>query len=50
MARYSPVLSPEKPAEVWLSNHPPDVSPKPPRKPSKPVTVPYEELIKQWKK
>jgi glycerol transport system substrate-binding protein len=49
MARYSPVLSPEKPAEAWLSNHPPDVSPKPPRKKGAPVTVPYEELIKQWK-
>lgn len=49
MTRYSPVLNPERSPQYWLSNHPPTVSPKPTRPPQKPRTVPYEELIKQWK-
>jgi glycerol transport system substrate-binding protein len=50
MARYSPVLNPEKPADEWL-NRPGGNSPKreiPAREP--PATVDYEELVKQWRK
>ena len=49
MAAYSPVLNPEKSREEWLQGHPPDVSPKPPRPRPKPITIPYEDLIQQWK-
>ena len=50
MAAYSPVLNPEKSREEWLQGHPPDVSPKPPRPRPKPITIPYEDLIRQWKR
>ena len=50
MAAYSPVLNKERKKEDWLYGHPADVSPKPPRPRPKPITMPYEELMKQWKK
>lgn len=50
MAVYSPVLNKEMDRNYRLSDHPPTVSPKPPRKRPKPVTVSYEELLKQWER
>ncbi|MFZ5573333.1 MAG: ABC transporter substrate-binding protein [Thermodesulfobacteriota bacterium] len=46
LARYSPKLNPVKSEEYWL-NQP--GAPKPPRPKSKPKTVDYDELIKQWR-
>lgn len=48
MAAYSPVLNKERSKEEWLTNHPADVSPKAPRPRPRPVTIAYEELVKQW--
>ncbi len=45
LAKYSPKLNPLKPEEYWL-NRP--GAPKPYRPRPKPVTVAYDELIKQW--
>ena len=46
MSRLSPKLNSEKSEQFWLLQ---DGSPKTLRKREKPRTVPYSELIKQWK-
>ncbi len=46
MSRLSPKLNPQKSEQYWLLK---EGAPKTIRKPSKPLTIPYEELIKQWK-
>ena len=45
MSRLSPKLNAEKSEQFWLLK---EGSPKPIRRRSKPLTIPYEELIKQW--
>jgi glycerol transport system substrate-binding protein len=44
---YAPELNPLRSRDYWL-NQP--GAPKRERKPQKPVTIPYDELIQQWKK
>jgi len=49
LLKYSHVLNPEMPREYWL-NKPGGFAPRPERKErEKPVTVDYDDLIKQWK-
>ncbi len=50
MAAYSPVLNIEKSREEWLYGTPGDVSPKAPRPRPQPITKPYEEIIRHWKR
>ena len=45
MSRLSPQLNAQKPEQFWLVK---EGSPKPVMERSKPLTIPYEELIKQW--
>ena len=45
MSRLSPKLNAEKSEQFWLLK---EGAPKPIRRRSKPLTIPYEELIKQW--
>lgn len=45
MSRLSPKLNAEESEQFWLLK---EGSPKPIRRRSKPLTIPYEELIKQW--
>ncbi|PSR05015.1 MAG: ABC transporter substrate-binding protein, partial [Bacteroidetes bacterium SW_8_64_56] len=45
MQQYSPKLNPERSREYWLEQ---PGAPKAERPPEDPVTVPYNELIKQW--
>jgi glycerol transport system substrate-binding protein len=45
MSQYSPELNEKRSREYWL-NQP--GAPKAERSPEDPVTVPYDELIKQW--
>ena len=45
MSRLSPKLNAEKSEQFWLLK---EGSPKPIQRRSKPLTIPYEELIKQW--
>lgn len=47
LPKYSPKLNPLKSREYWL-NQP--GAPKPKRPPEEPKTVPYDQLIKMWKK
>jgi len=46
LPKYSPILNEPKSKEYWLSQ---PGSPKPERPDEEPMTVPYDELIKQWK-
>ena len=46
LAKYSPRLNAEKGEAYWL-NRP--GSPKPFRERPKPVTIAYDDLIRQWK-
>jgi len=45
LPHYSPILNEEKPKDYWLKQ---PGSPKPERKKEKPLTIKYEELLKQW--
>ncbi len=45
LAKYSPRLNPEKGKSYWLSQ---PGSPKPYRQRPKPVTIAYDDLIRQW--
>jgi len=47
LAKYSPKLNPLKTKEEWYLQ--PD-GPKGPKPRQKPVTIQYDDLIKQWKK
>jgi glycerol transport system substrate-binding protein len=47
LEKYAPRLNPLKSRSYWL-NRP--GAPKPERKPQKPKTISYDEMIKQWKK
>ncbi|MBF0449141.1 MAG: extracellular solute-binding protein [Candidatus Magnetomorum sp.] len=47
LAKYSPKLNPLKPREYWLSQ---PGSPKKERPRTKAITVPYDQLIKNWQK
>ncbi|HOP64213.1 MAG TPA: carbohydrate ABC transporter substrate-binding protein [Spirochaetota bacterium] len=49
MKACSPVLNRKKPQSEWLDKHPGDVSPKRPRHREKPLTVPYEVILENWK-
>lgn len=46
LPRYSPILNEKQPAEYWLSQ---PGAPKAERPPEEPKTIPYDELIQQWK-
>jgi glycerol transport system substrate-binding protein len=46
LPKYSPELNPEKSREHWLSQ---PGAPKAERPDEKPKTMPYDELIKEWK-
>ena len=47
LAKYSPKLNPKKSRDYWLKQ---PGSPKAERPDQKPKTMPYDELIKTWKK
>lgn len=48
--RYKPRLNRKKDPEVWLNDHVREKSPKSSRNDDIPATIPYEEILKRWKK
>jgi glycerol transport system substrate-binding protein len=46
LEKYAPRLNPLKSRDYWLHR---SGAPKPERKPQQPKTIPYDELVRQWK-